>query len=121
VALRCPRVEDDAELVRAGSGPKRGTLLRGDTGEAAGRPDPAICADGVDNDADGLTDAAGDRGCLSEAWSSEADCRKGTFFVDHAVWPDGTTPGPAYEGALLDLLDHIDTTYRTRPPERLPR
>lgn len=92
-----------------------------DTGEQGAGPDPPICSDGVDNDEDGLTDVAGDRGCLSATWSSEADCKKGTFFVDHAAWPDHTTPGPAYEGALIDLVHHVDATYRTKRPQTLPR
>ncbi len=91
-----------------------------DTGEGP-TEDPPVCADGVDNDDDGLTDIAEDHGCISATWSSESNCKKGTFFVDHAVWPDGSSPGPAYEGALLDLLTHVDETYRTKRPETLLR
>ncbi len=111
--LCCPAGAADCGLPDPDCGHRR------DTREGEG-PDLPICSDGVDNDEDGLSDHGEDRGCLSPEAGSEANCRKGTFFVDHAAWPDGSAPGPRYEGALLDLIRHVDETYRTRLPEVLP-
>jgi hypothetical protein len=77
------------------------------------------CADGVDNDGDGLIDLA-DRGCVDEDWDDESNCVKGTFYTNHVAWPDGSSPGPAYEDAMFDLLDHLDAVYRTRAPQTFP-
>ncbi len=78
-----------------------------------------VCNDGVDNDRDGLTDTA-DQGCLDENWSTEANCIQGNFYVDHAAWPDGSPDGPPYEAMFLDLIDHLDAVYPTRPEETFP-
>jgi len=75
-----------------------------------------FCSDGVDNDGDGLVDDE-DGGCISSDANDESECMKGNFYSDHAAWPDGSGPGPNYEEAIFDLLDHIDATYRTRAPE----
>ncbi len=76
-----------------------------------------ICADGVDNDFDGLTDLE-DEGCLGlRHLETEADCREGSFYTEHQAGKDGRPGGPDWEGALLDMIDHIDTHYRTRRPE----
>jgi hypothetical protein len=77
------------------------------------------CGDGVDNDGDGLTDLA-DGGCNGPEDDDEASCVQGTFYSDHAVSPNGSAPGPQYEQAILDLVEHIDASYRTRAPETLP-
>lgn len=76
-----------------------------------------ICNDGVDNDLDGLADFGADKGCDRPEDNDEANCVQGTFYTNHTVWPDGSTPGPAYEDALLELIEHLDANYRTRPPE----
>ncbi len=98
-----------------------------------GRPDPecefdrrrrseageplSLCSDGVDNDLDGLTDLD-DLGCMGEASrDDEADCKKGSFYTTHVAQRDGDAGGPDFEGAILDMLDHIDAHYRTKPPE----
>lgn len=77
------------------------------------------CADGVDNDLDGLVDE-GDPGCHGPEDGDEANCVQGTFYSNHAVWPNGDQPGPQYEQAILDLIDHVDASYRVRRPETLP-
>jgi hypothetical protein len=77
----------------------------------------SICADGVDNDQDGATDLGEDHGCVDAQDDDEADCVQGTFYSNHTVWPDGTTPGPQYEDAILDLIDHVDANYRTKAPQ----
>ncbi len=75
------------------------------------------CSDGVDNDRDGLTDLE-DEGCMGLLHlDTEADCREGSFYTAHQARKDGTPGGPDWEGALLDMIDHIDTHYRTRRPE----
>ena len=48
---------------------------------------------------------------------SEADCKKGSFYTRHVAARDGSPGGPDFEGALLDMLEHIDANYRTRPAE----
>jgi hypothetical protein len=42
------------------------------------------------------------------------ECVKGTFYTDA---PMGTPGGAQMETFLLDLMDYIDATYRTRAPE----
>jgi len=79
----------------------------------------SICNDGVDNDLDGKIDSE-DHGCDSPADNDEADCVQGTFYTNHASYPDGSTPGPAYEDAFVDLVHHLDEHYRTRAPETIP-
>jgi hypothetical protein len=82
-----------------------------------------MCTDGVDNDLDGLTDLQ-DEGCLNDpTQNTEADCKQGSFYTNHPARKDGTPGGPDFEGAMLDMLDHIDARYRTRRPEvlRVPR
>jgi hypothetical protein len=74
----------------------------------------SLCADGVDNDRDGRTDVA-DEGCLGDpAQDSEEDCKQGSFFTTHPSRRDGEPGGPDFEGALLDMLDHIDANFRTK-------
>ena len=79
------------------------------------------CSDGVDNDHDGRIDwsedGTGDLGCIGPETNDESECVKGNFYSDHAAWPSGESPGPPFEEVLFDLLDHVDETYRTRPPE----
>lgn len=87
---------------------------RSETGERV-----SYCADGVDNDLDGLADDA-DGGCNTAEWDTEANCLRGNFYADHAAYPDGSSPGPAYEAMFLDLIEHIDASYPTRAPETLP-
>lgn len=81
-------------------------------------PEPiTLCADGVDNDLDGRVDTE-DSGCMGDpAQDTEEDCKQGNFYTDHPVAKDGSTPGPNYEGAVLDMLDHLDENFRTRAPE----
>ncbi|RLB53335.1 MAG: hypothetical protein DRJ42_12240 [Deltaproteobacteria bacterium] len=43
-----------------------------------------------------------------------AECVKGTFYTDAPV---GTPGGAQMETFLLDLMDHVDATYRTRAPQ----
>jgi hypothetical protein len=75
------------------------------------------CDDGVDNDGDGLADLD-DGGCGVASWDDEANCVQGNFYTDHAVYPSGKPGGgPQYEQVLLELLDTLDATYRTRAPE----
>jgi S-formylglutathione hydrolase FrmB len=45
----------------------------------------------------------------------EKECQKGSFYAD-SRW-DGPDPGPQMESILLDLMDYIDATYRTKPEE----
>jgi len=90
----------------------------GNTSETGERR--TFCNDGVDNDNDGLTDLE-DGGCSSEAWNSEANCLRGTFYTDHAAWPDGSADGPNYEEQFFELVDHIDDVYPTRQPETFPQ
>ena len=91
--------------------------------ESGGRAENGIrvsyCLDGIDNDRDGYIDG-GDGGCLSEEWDNEADCQQGNFYTDHVAYPDGIPGGPQYEQLMLDLMDHIDSEYRARPPEAFP-
>ncbi len=68
----------------------------------------SLCSDGVDNDVDGRVDL-----------DDEADCKKGSFYTTHVANRDGTPGGPDYEGGLLDMLDHLDANYRTRPAETI--
>ena len=76
-----------------------------------------LCADGVDNDRDGLTDLL-DEGCLGDpTQDTEADCKKGGFYTTHVAKKDGSPGGPDFEGALLDMLEHLDANYRTKAPE----
>jgi hypothetical protein len=77
-----------------------------------------FCNDGVDNDGDGLIDDD-DGGCIFPEADDESECVKGTFYSDHAAFPDGSSPGPAFEAAMFDLMDHIDDIYRTREPETI--
>ena len=80
----------------------------------------AFCADGIDNDNDGLTDSA-DGGCGLATWDDEANCVQGNFYTDHASYPDGRAGGgPQYEQVILELLDTLDATYRTRRPAVFP-
>ncbi|MEL6180890.1 MAG: hypothetical protein AAFS10_18160, partial [Myxococcota bacterium] len=88
------------------------------TNEGSTDPLP-MCNDGVDNDRDGGIDVGGDRGCRHPDQQRENDCNRGTFYTDHVAYPNGDTPGPAFEGAFLDLIEHIDATYQTRPPEEV--
>ena len=44
------------------------------------------------------------------------ECRRGTFYTDA---PESTPGGPQMQTFLLDLMDHVDATYRTRPAERI--
>lgn len=77
----------------------------------------ALCADGVDNDRDGRVDLE-DEGCTdAPGRDSEADCISGSFFTTHQAQRDGTAGGPDFEGALLDMVGHVDRNYRTRQPE----
>ena len=77
---------------------------------------PAYCADGVDNDLDGRTDLD-DPGCLdTPSHDSEAECKRGSFYVDHAAALDGTPGGPEWELMMLDLLDDVDARYPTKAP-----
>lgn len=79
----------------------------------------ARCADGVDNDLDGLTDLD-DEGCIGEPdHDEEADCRQGSFYTTHIARKDGEVGGPDWEAAILDMLDYVDANYRTRAPETL--
>ena len=78
-----------------------------------------MCDDGIDNDRDGASDFGGDLGCRRPNQNNESDCNGGTFYTDHVAYPTGASPGPAYEGAFLDLIEHIDATYRTRAPEEV--
>lgn len=76
-----------------------------------------LCRDGVDNDLDGLTDLD-DEGCMGLGHlDTESDCREGSFYTRHQARKDGRPGGPDWEGALLDMLDHIDANYRTLRPE----
>ncbi|MCB9527247.1 MAG: hypothetical protein R3F65_04045 [bacterium] len=76
-----------------------------------------LCRDGIDNDQDGRTDLD-DEGCMGlPDLDDESDCREGSFYTTHLARKDGRPGGPDWEGALLDMLDHIDANYRTRPPE----
>ena len=77
-----------------------------------GDSSPRRCADGVDNDRDGLIDLA-DPGCLSETHDDEGECREGTFYLNHVVGVDGVSRGRDYEGAFLDMIQYVDTHYRT--------
>jgi hypothetical protein len=45
----------------------------------------------------------------------EKECLKGSFYAD-SKWT-GPEDGPQMESILLDLMDTIDATYRTRPEE----
>lgn len=94
-----------------------------DESNAEGGVDLPACADGVDNDQDGAIDTGDDHGCVNDADNDEANCVQGTFYTDHAVYPDGTTPGPSYEGAVMDLVRHVDDNYQTKKPEiiQVPR
>ena len=79
-----------------------------------------FCSDGIDNDNDGLTDTA-DGGCGISTWDDEANCVQGNFYTDHASYPDGRAGGgPQYEQVILELLDTLDATYRTRRPAVFP-
>lgn len=94
--------------------PTCGSQERGRTEGGARQP---MCRDGVDNDLDGHTDLA-DEGCMGLAnHDDEGDCREGSFYTQHVARKDGRPGGPDWEGALLDMLDHIDQNYRTRAPE----
>ncbi|MFN3198007.1 MAG: hypothetical protein ACE366_06275 [Bradymonadia bacterium] len=85
----------------------------------AGDPEMVLCADGVDNDLDGLIDLD-DAGCMGlTTLDTEEDCKRGNFYTDHPSAKDGSTPGPDYEGAVLDMLEYVDENYRTRAPETL--
>jgi hypothetical protein len=42
------------------------------------------------------------------------ECLRGTFYTDA---PEGTPNGAQMQQFLLDLMEHIDATYRTRSPE----
>ncbi|MCA9538087.1 MAG: hypothetical protein KC620_04330 [Myxococcales bacterium] len=80
-------------------------------------PQPTRCADGIDNDQDGQIDADDD-GCMGRTdLDDEADCKQGSFYTTHIARRDGQPGGADWEGALLDMLDHIDAHYRTLPPE----
>jgi hypothetical protein len=102
-----------------------GLVDRADPGcaESNGRSESgafvAYCADGVDNDRDGLVDME-DGGCSNPEWDTEANCLRGNFYTDHQAWPDGRGDGPAYEAMILDLIEHIDETYRTRSSAVFP-
>ncbi|UJR85879.1 hypothetical protein [Sandaracinus amylolyticus] len=45
-----------------------------------------------------------------------AECVNGTFYTDA---PESTPNGPAMETFLLDVVDYVDATYRTRAPETI--
>jgi S-formylglutathione hydrolase FrmB len=45
----------------------------------------------------------------------QKECLKGSFYAD-SQWT-GPDDGPLMESILLDLMDYIDATYRTRPEE----
>lgn len=107
--------DDDDDLV---DGDDPDCAATGGRGEDADNLRPR-CSDGVDNDRDGLIDDA-DRGCISPDANDESECVKGNFYTNHAAWPDGSSPGPQFEDAFFDLIDHIDDTYRTRPPGTVP-
>ncbi len=49
-------------------------------------------------------------------WQKE--CMKGSFYID-SKWDggEGGTDGPQMESILLDLMDYIDATYRTKSEE----
>ena len=80
----------------------------------SGEPN-TFCTDGVDNDEDGLVDMD-DRGCITPESNTEADCKKGTFYMDHKAWPSGLPDGPQYEQVFFELVEHIDANYRTKAP-----
>ena len=86
---------------------------RGRTESDEDQSSPRRCADGIDNDRDGLIDLA-DPGCLTESQDDEGECREGTFYLNHATSVDGVSLGRDYEGAFLDMMNHVDTHYRTR-------
>jgi hypothetical protein len=44
----------------------------------------------------------------------DLECLKGTFYTDA---PESTPAGAQMETFLLDLVEHIDANYRTRPAE----
>jgi hypothetical protein len=78
-----------------------------------------LCSDGIDNDRDGRADIE-DQGCLGDpAQDTEADCKQGGFYTQHVAAPDGSPGGPDFEGAMLDMLDYLDTNYRTKRAETL--
>lgn len=108
---------------QAECGPPDETCGQSREGRSESGEPVTLCADGVDNDLDGLTDLA-DEGCLNDpTQNTEADCKKGGFYTTHPSRKDGTPNGPDFEGAMLDMLDDLDTRYRTRRPEvlRVPR
>ena len=45
------------------------------------------------------------------------ECLQGTFYTDA---PEGTPGGAQMETWLLDLMDYMDATYRTRGSETFP-
>jgi S-formylglutathione hydrolase FrmB len=45
----------------------------------------------------------------------EKECLKGSFYAD-SKW-EGPDDGPMMEAILLDLMDYVDATYRTRPEQ----
>jgi len=47
----------------------------------------------------------------------EKECMKGSFYAD-SRWT-GPDDGPQMESILLDLMDYIDATYRTKPEETI--
>jgi hypothetical protein len=45
----------------------------------------------------------------------QRECIRGTFYADSV-----RSGGPQMETILFELMDYIDATYRTKPPEDLP-
>lgn len=46
------------------------------------------------------------------------ECKKANWYVDQPPGPDGVTKF-AYEKSVLELIDHVDRTYRTKPEAML--
>jgi len=46
----------------------------------------------------------------------ERECLQGGFYAD-SRWELDSSKGPLMETILLDLMDYIDATYRTKPPQ----
>ncbi len=52
-----------------------------------------------------------------DAEDYEKECLKGSFYAD-SKW-EGPQDGPMMESILLELMDHIDATYRTMPEQTI--
>jgi hypothetical protein len=65
-------------------------------------------------------DKTGQEKLIPSSDLEDRECNRGSFYLDMVSdkWGDPASAAVMkYEGSILDLMEHVDKTYRVRPPE----